>query len=692
MRRRSLFTSFCLFVVLVSLSLWLSACKRDERRGVRDNEILYLNAGPGVKYMGSKACGSCHPDIYASFQHAEMGRSMSRADAAFRQSIAANGGAVFDSAANLYYSPVNENGRISVREYRLDSGGNLLHDRTVPAEYVMGSGNNLSMLFHVEGGMLYEMPITWYVHKQHWDLSPGYKEFGNLRFARFADERCLSCHNSYLPVNGKADDRYIEPFPLGIGCERCHGPGELHIRQKMGEHFDDGERTAYIVNPAKLSSERQLDVCRQCHLQGKAWSPHDSADWFGFRPGMLLSSNRSVYFPAATQKEVFEVADSPHRLSLSRCFKESAGRLTCITCHDPHHSITTFSITHYNEKCLRCHSPENISRIGPSHLHRPADNCVSCHMKRTGTDNTLHGVSNTDHWIRVGADSTVIDWTTLRTPAERQDVIRLVPDVDADDDGKQVRLGIAYYDYYLQYDRRPAYLDSAFTHLSTGLASKSGNATGYFYLGEAYRGLNRHEDALQAYRRAVSLRPGYVKAVFQAGKMCVELTRPQEAIQSFRNALTLKPEDPAYLAALGMALADDGEYQEAATVLERALAIDKESPAVYSYLGSMYAQSLNRPDKAISAFQHMIELDPDIPDSHLNLANSYALTGNYDEAVEEYRKEISIQPRSSPAYFNLGRTYELKGNIEKARSSYRKALEIDSTLTVAKEYLGKLHK
>jgi tetratricopeptide (TPR) repeat protein len=658
---------------------------------VHDNDNVYLNTAHGVKYIGSKPCASCHPDIYESFRQAEMGRSMSRVDFAIRHLADISVNTVYDSSGDFYYSMVWNNADISIHEYRLDAKRKVIHERVLNSEYVMGSGNNLVMLFHNEGGMLYEQPITWYVHKRKWDFSPGYKEFGNLRFSRFADARCISCHNSYLPVNNKANERYTEPFSLGIGCERCHGPGELHVKQKMGEKLADiNEHTKTIVNPAKLSAERQLDVCRQCHLQGKAWAPHDAPDWFGFRPGMLLSANRSVYFPAATQKEVFEVADSPHRLSLSRCFKESNGKLTCITCHDPHLSIKTFRIDEYNRKCLACHPSEELAGLGPRHTHQAVDNCISCHMKSTGTDNTLHGVSNTDHWIRVGADETIIDWTTLRTPADRQPFIRLTPDVDADDDGKLVRLGMAYYDYYVQYDRRRAYLDSAYHYLSTGLVFLNDSTTACFYLGEVYRELGRFDDARNAYSRALALNPNLDKAAYQIGKVNFTQQHFSEAVQSFRQALALKPDDPEYLEALGMALAESGETDEAVKLLERSVAIDKQSPSAYSYLGNVYARSLNMPEKALPAFQRLVTLEPDFADGHLNLANTYAMTGNYDEATKEYRKEINAHPASASAYFNLGRVFELKGNKKEARGYYRKALDIDSSLQVAKEYLDKL--
>ncbi len=92
-----------------------------------------------------------------------------------------------------------------------------------------------------------------------------------------------------------------------------------------------------------------------------------------FKPGQKLNTKRSVYFPQQTSKEQIEVGDSPHRLSLSNCFKKSDGKLTCITCHNPHYSINSFKIDHYNNKCLSCHSINNFSP-NAQHIHSLKDN------------------------------------------------------------------------------------------------------------------------------------------------------------------------------------------------------------------------------------------------------------------------------------------------------------------------------
>jgi predicted CXXCH cytochrome family protein len=586
---------------------------------------------------------------------------------------------------------IRRGNKFFLREYRLDKNKTTIHERLMAVEYIMGSGNNLRMYFHNENGMLYELPLTWYVHRKQWDFSPGYREFGNLRFARYANARCIGCHNSFLEQSQTANERYLEPFPLGIGCERCHGPGELHVRQAMNEKIP-GVSTAVktIVNPRKLPPREQLDVCRQCHLQGEAWALHAGSDWFDFRPGMKLQSNRSVYFKATSHKEVFEVADSPHRLSLSRCFKESNGAMTCISCHNPHRSVKTFSIEYYNDKCMQCHAAESLPGKDSKHPHSRADNCISCHMSRTGTDNTLHGVSNTDHWIRADANKTVIDWTSLRRPSSQQPLVTLVPDVDAPDDASQIRKGIAYLDYHRNHDRRREYLDSALSYLTEGLNHIQNDARAYVGLGEVRDELGQRDLALAAFQKALQLQPDAADAYFKLGRAHANDNNLAEAIRAYRQALAIKPDEPAYLEALGMALVDSGKFEEGGKILERVLTLDKQNPYTYSYLGGLYAMQLNQPENALLYFKELITLDPDFPNGYVNLGNTYALLKRYEDAVKYYTMELAARPRSMEAYFDLGRVYLLTGRKEKARKAFEKVLEIDPSMTVATTYLNQL--
>jgi tetratricopeptide (TPR) repeat protein len=681
--KRNHFLSVSILLPASMVSFLVSCAQSPEAR--KPDDIFYANTAKHVKYVGSEACADCHSSIYQSYLQSEMGRSMARLEASPIIEQFPQNDEVFDPSRNYYYQMAKRDGRFFQREYRRDNKGRLVHERWMEAEYVIGSGNNLRMYFHDENGMLYQLPLTWYVHKKKWDLSPGFREFENLRFSRYATPRCIACHNSFLQPKPTANDRYAAPFDLGIGCERCHGPGDLHVRQQNGEKLLELPPNAKtIVNPAKLAPERQLDVCRQCHLQGKAVVLHGDSEWFDYRPGLPLQTHRAVYYPTTDSKSVFEVADSPHRLALSRCYRESSGRMTCLTCHNPHYSIKTFTRAHYNAKCASCHtSPGKTAR----HSHAATDDCVSCHMNRTGTDNTLHGVSNTDHWIRVDADKAKIDWTSLLQP---QALVSLSADIDAMDESAPIRKGIAYWDYYWHHDRRPAYLDSALSYLLPGLRRVPNFAPGYFYLGEVQTRLERYDEAIAAFSRAAALRPNDAEAYYKLGSVYAALQKFAPAIRCYQQALQYKPDDPGYLEGLGMAYADSGMYAEAVPVLERALQGDRLNPYTYFTLGNFYVQQLRQPEKGISYFETLVTLDPDFPNGYLNLGVIQGMMKNYGAAIKTFERELYFRPQSAPALLNLGRVHALAGNKEAARQAFQNALAIDPSLDLAKQYLDNL--
>lgn len=643
---------------------------------VRDDGITYLNTSKNVKYVGQESCFPCHRSTSRYWYKAEMSRSMEDMSDSNIVEVYPQKNPVYDKINDYYYIMFRKNGKFYQKEYRKGPDGKVIHERIMEAEYSVGSGNNLRMYFYSESGMFYQLPLTWNSHKKSWDLSPGFREYKNLRFSRYAAKKCVFCHNSYLRENTKAPDRYKKPYEIGISCERCHGPGELHIKEENRETSNLPDSVRTIINPKNLSINRQMAICMQCHLEGKAWVLQDENGWFDFRPGQLLSDNRSVYYPAITSKEAIEVGDSPHRLMLSRCYKESNGKLSCLNCHDPHKSIHTFTRKHYNNVCLSCHKPNKLPGFGKEHVHKKNDDCISCHMNRTGTENTLHGVSLTDHWIRIDANKTKIDWSGVRHP-EKRSLIELVAQITNNDSDEIIRKGIAYYEYHTEYDNRNAYLDSALIYLRNGIRNEPNSYRGYFYLGKTYSAMGKYEDALSAFNKSIKYNKHFSESFLNAGRIYKLQNKTNEAILSFRNALALKPEDPSYMEQLGFALYNDDKINESLKYLSKALEIDNQNPKTYFILGNIYALKLNRPEKALEYFKKSVYLDPDIEDGYLNLGNTYALLNKFDEAVKYYNLYLYKNPESVSTLINLGRVYEVMDKKQKAAEVYKRALAID---------------
>ena len=95
----------------------------------------------------------------------------------------------------------------------------------------------------------------------------------------------------------------------------------------------------------------------------------------------------------------------------SRCFRESGGAFSCVTCHDPHARASSDRAS-YLAVCLSCHSggspvprrsrPTRTPARHAAGRHpcpvEPRGDCVNCHMPRV--DAGQH-VLFADHWIRV---------------------------------------------------------------------------------------------------------------------------------------------------------------------------------------------------------------------------------------------------------------------------------------------------
>lgn len=682
--------AFIMVVLVLSRDLWLND-ESIEETYVKDGDIALLNTAKDVKFVGSEACRECHEDIYNVYVKSQTGRSMSRMNSSNIIENFPMMEAVYDSSRNYYYEMFKRDDRFYQREYRLDDEGKIVHERIEEAQFIIGSGKNLRMYFFQDNGMYYQLPLTWYVHKNKWDMSPGYSEFRNVRFSRYVSPMCFSCHNGHMELSSTANNRYNKEIHLGIGCEVCHGPGDLHIRQENKEDLElPVENAVTIINPPNLSPQRRIDVCQQCHLEGEAWALTGNKTWFDFRPGMLLKTHRSVYSPSDVKKVAFRVANSAYRLSLSRCFEDSHGSMSCDLCHDPHRMNMKMSVEYNRENCQKCHPPQSLPGPKSRFAHSESDDCIPCHMKRTGTENTLHGVINTDHWIRINADDETINWKSLREISEESPIISLIAEVNNEDKDSYIRKGMAYYEYWKDRSILTAYLDSSLYYLTKGIKISHENANGYYYLGRTQFFKGDYYSAITALNNAVRLRPDHADSYFYLGRSYFEIKNYSPAIENFRKANDLLPDEPEYLEKLGITLAKTDSTEEAINTLERALTKDKQNPYVYYSLGNLYVRSKNDLTKALQYFERAVVLDPDIPDGYLNLGNTYLLLGDLDKAIFSYKKAHIFNPESTGPLVNLGRVYSHLGRTAEARDALENALKISPGLQIAQKMLNDL--
>ncbi len=115
---------------------------------------------------------------------------------------------------------------------------------------------------------------------------------------------------------------------------------------------------------------------------------------------------------------------------------------------------------------------------------------------------------------------------------------------------------------------------------------------------------------------------------------------PAAAIEAYRRALHLRPDWTEALINVGRLHAESGVVDRAAEFFSRAMELDpRDATAVYN-LG-VVAQDMGKDEEAIQLYERALALDPALAEAHYNLATIFDRTGDPRAAIRhihEYRK------------------------------------------------------
>jgi len=152
---------------------------------------------------------------------------------------------------------------------------------------------------------------------------------------------CGSCHTTGYSPEGHQDNlpgivgTWAEP---GIACERCHGPGSLHVKSPRG---------------VRMEVDRDAELCSECHRRGNVEAVNAAGGFIEHH------------------EQYEELYQSKHIV------------LDCVTCHNPHVGVIQLRQAGQpttRTQCANCHFKE--AQFQNSQVHPAVATCVDCHMPR----------------------------------------------------------------------------------------------------------------------------------------------------------------------------------------------------------------------------------------------------------------------------------------------------------------------
>ena len=586
-------------IFITSISAILFNCQQKEinpYRNITDHK---------AEYVGMDACRQCHQQVYETFIQTGMGQSW---DMATKTKSAADfspaKALVYDSIKDLYYKPYWDGDSLTILEYRLQ-GKDTVHKRAEKVSYIVGSGQHTNSHIININGYLHQAPITFYTQKGKWDLAPGFDKGSNSRFDRKIELECISCHNGYPGFVEGSLNKYTQ-VKTGIDCERCHGPGSIHVNEKRkGEVVDTSKGPDYsIVNPRRLSTEQQNNLCMRCHLQGITVL-NDNKSFFDFKPSQSLSQTMNTFMPSYSGSENHMImASHVERMNMSNCYIQSE-KMSCITCHNPHVSVKYTPLSQYNTACTNCHLKDNGCSISKEELQKANSNCVQCHMPKNGSIDIPH-VAVTDHFIRRKPEAKVDD-----------KVAKFIGMICYNNQNVDHRTKArSYLEFFERYQPNSYLLDSATWYLKkAGVEEKDADndLIRTYFLAENYKAIQQI---------AKNIKPIEIKdawTAYRIGETFSKLGNNAEAINYLKQSIVLKPLALDFKQKLSTAYLAEKNIEQAKKLSLEIIAENPRFALAYFNLGYIAMQE-GQLKLAQNYLQKAIELNPDHPQSLINLA------------------------------------------------------------------------
>ena len=531
-----------------------------------------ITVSPSSGYVGSAACASCHASIYSDYEKTAMGRSVVPANAPFfsRLSLPAH---FTNAAIDRHFDVFTKDEKLYLSEYAIAPDSSVIFREMRPVRWLIGAGMNGYAPVVEQDQYLFQAPLSFYTKPGMWGPSPGYESL-DLGFNRPILAGCISCHtgraNPVPGTNGKYQD---PPFSeASIGCEDCHGPGAAHIHAMQSGATGKPQ----IVNPARLTPYLADNICMACHQTGDVRVLQPGKSYNDIRPGRPLDDVLAIFLVPPTRESPPDADHVEHYYSmiLSKCYRSSKGRMSCLSCHDPHIQPTPSEApAYYARKCLACHTNDSCKLPLATRMRQtPANNCIGCHMPKRDIQVISHSTA-TNHRIVARGDEPFPEVTFQQTTAALPDLIDLDP-----------------------------------------APGQENQAPGPLTLLQAYGELAashpeykvRYLDLLQKLETSMT-----DNALVQAavGRRDLQSGDYSSATKHLLRAVALAPPEATTCGDLAAALAHEGHEQDAVSWLEKSIQLDPFNPFTQR---SLIVQLIHLKDyaRARAALEHYVQVFP----------------------------------------------------------------------------------
>ena len=158
-------------------------------------------------------------------------------------------------------------------------------------------------------------------------------------------------------------------------------------------------------------------------------------------------------------------------------------------------------------------------------------------------------------------------------------------------------------------------------------------------------------------------------ALFQSGVSLAQADKLEEALDAFRKAVELKPDLAEAHINLGLLLYRQGKADEAEKALLKALELKPEEPKTKEALADIYFEKakellqLDKTDEALEKLKLSSGFNPNYPFTNYLLGYAYTQKGMKEEAIKSFEAFLQLEPNAPQA----AKVKEILENLKKQK-------------------------
>ena len=228
---------------------------------------------------------------------------------------------------------------------------------------------------------------------------------------------------------------------------------------------------------------------------------------------------------------------------------------------------------------------------------------------------------------------------------------------------------------YLNQEYKNNVLDTAIDAYDKAVQLKPDLSEAYNNRSVAKNSLGRHEEALADYDEVIRLKPNDAEAYNNRGVVKNDLGRHEEALADYDKAIRLKPTYANAYNNRGNAKDDLGLYQEALADYDKAIRLKPDFSEAYNNRGFVKS-NIGHHEEAVADFDKVIQLKPDDADAYKNRGVAKNNLGRHEEALRDYDEAIRLKSDDAEAYSNRGVAKNNLGRHEEALTDYDEAIRL----------------